>query len=132
MQTGGIFYFPWHRHQIEGTDGFYCLLRKTLAKWGKRNCQSSEAKSFLQWYSNPRPSGRQSNALTHSATAPTCLEERKAPAGGDNSEYDGCGKLQAVQEEPTTTLMMMRFGVMSKVMLWYARVHNFNVNFPVE
>ena len=22
----GIFYFPWHRHQIEG---FYCLIRKT-------------------------------------------------------------------------------------------------------
>ena len=20
-QTGGIFYFPWHRHQTEGTDG---------------------------------------------------------------------------------------------------------------
>ena len=25
----GIFYFPWHRHQIEGTNGFYCLTRKT-------------------------------------------------------------------------------------------------------
>ena len=22
---------PWHRHQIEGTNGFYCLIRKTLA-----------------------------------------------------------------------------------------------------
>ena len=21
--------FPWHRHQIEGTNGFYCLIRKT-------------------------------------------------------------------------------------------------------
>ena len=21
VRTGGIFYFPWHRHQIEGTDG---------------------------------------------------------------------------------------------------------------
>ena len=31
----GIFYFPcWHGHQIEETKGFYCLLRKTLAKWG--------------------------------------------------------------------------------------------------
>ena len=50
----GIFYFPWHIHQIytaltssrpgpkplnvkvpvKGTDGFYCLLRKTLAKRG--------------------------------------------------------------------------------------------------
>ena len=25
----GIFYFPWHRHQIEGTNGFYCIIRKT-------------------------------------------------------------------------------------------------------
>ena len=25
----GIFYFPWHRQQIEGTNGFYCLIRKT-------------------------------------------------------------------------------------------------------
>ena len=21
LRTGGMFYFPWHRHQIEGTDG---------------------------------------------------------------------------------------------------------------
>ena len=27
----GIFYFPWHRHQIEGTNSCYCLIRKTLA-----------------------------------------------------------------------------------------------------
>ena len=25
----GVFYFPWHRHQIEGTNGFYCFIRKT-------------------------------------------------------------------------------------------------------
>ena len=25
----GVFYFPWHSHQIEGTNGFYCLIRKT-------------------------------------------------------------------------------------------------------
>ena len=65
VQTGGILYFPWHRHQIEGTDNFYCLLRKTLAKWGKRNLQSSEAK-FSQWYSNPGPV-RHSNPLGHRA-----------------------------------------------------------------
>ena len=29
VQTGGIFYFPWHEHQIEGTDGFWCLIWKT-------------------------------------------------------------------------------------------------------
>ena len=32
MRTGRIFDFPWHRHQIEGTNGFYCLIRKTLAR----------------------------------------------------------------------------------------------------
>ena len=25
VQTGGIFYFPWHRHQIKGTEGFYII-----------------------------------------------------------------------------------------------------------
>ena len=39
----GNFYFPWHRHQIEVTNGFKRLLRKTLAKRGKRNCPSFEA-----------------------------------------------------------------------------------------
>ena len=29
VQTGGIFSFPWHRHQIEGINGFWCLIRKT-------------------------------------------------------------------------------------------------------
>ena len=45
-------YFPWHRHQIEGTDGFYCLIQKTLANRGKRNSESSEAK-LPQRDSNP-------------------------------------------------------------------------------
>ena len=44
MRTGGIFYFPCHRHQIEGTGGFECFLRNSLARRGKRNCQSSKAK----------------------------------------------------------------------------------------
>ena len=38
-----IFYFPWQRHQIEGTNGFYCLIRKTLAKWGKGSFQMVSA-----------------------------------------------------------------------------------------
>ena len=33
-----IFFLPWHRLQVEGTNGFYCLFRKTNAKWGERNC----------------------------------------------------------------------------------------------
>ena len=43
VQTGGIFYFPWHIHQIEGTKAF-SVSKKTLAKRGKLNCQGSEAK----------------------------------------------------------------------------------------
>ena len=27
--TTGYTFTPWHRHQIEGTNGFYCLIRKT-------------------------------------------------------------------------------------------------------
>ena len=56
------------RHQIEGTNGFYCLTRKTLAKRGKRNCQSSEEKSFYR--SGTRTIDRPVDSLTHSATAP--------------------------------------------------------------
>ena len=44
LQTGGIFYFPRHRHQIEWTDGFVYLFRKDLAKRGKRNCQSAASR----------------------------------------------------------------------------------------
>ena len=25
----GVFYFPWHRRQTEGANGFYCIIRKT-------------------------------------------------------------------------------------------------------
>ena len=56
------------RHQIDGTDRFSCLLRKTLAKSGKRNCQSSDAKCCQQ-DSNPGLLGRHSFAQT-TATGP--------------------------------------------------------------
>ena len=38
----GVFYFPLHRHHIEGTNSFHCLFQKTQAKWGKRSCPSFE------------------------------------------------------------------------------------------
>ena len=62
----------WHSHQVEGTDGLYCLLRKTLAKRGKWNCQSSEAKSFRSGTRTiDRPvAGRRSNPLGHHAPPP--------------------------------------------------------------
>ena len=46
------------------------LLDRTQRVKIENNYKCSEAKRFPQWDSNPGPSGRQSNALTHSATAP--------------------------------------------------------------
>ena len=69
-------FFPWHRHPIEGPNGFFCLIRKTLAKRGKRNCQSSEAKSFYRSVTRTfdRPvAGRCSNPLGHRAPVSCCL-----------------------------------------------------------
>ena len=34
VRTGGIFYFPWHRHQIEGTDGFLVSPPKDTGRAG--------------------------------------------------------------------------------------------------
>ena len=39
----GMFYFPWYRHRIEGTNGLQCLIRMTQAMWGKRTCPCFEA-----------------------------------------------------------------------------------------
>ena len=57
----GVFYFPWHRHQIEGTNSFYCLFRKTQAKWGKRNCPSFETAEVIL---NPGPFNRKVRCST--------------------------------------------------------------------
>ena len=70
VRTGGIFSFPCHRHQIEGTTAFSVSSKKQngIAKVTKR--------SFPQCDSNPAMTVRspvQSNALTHSATAPPVL-----------------------------------------------------------
>ena len=71
VQTDGIFYFPWHRHQIEGTNGFSVSSEihwqsgvKEIAKVSKRPQQDS----------NPRPLDSQSHALTTEPSRPTlCL-----------------------------------------------------------
>ena len=52
MRTGGTFYFPWHRHQIEGTNGFYCLIRKTLASGVTELPQFRREKFLPKWDSN--------------------------------------------------------------------------------
>ena len=50
----GIFYFPWHRHQIEGTNGLWCLIRKTQVnlKWVSR---TTHVLKLRQWDSNTQP-----------------------------------------------------------------------------
>ena len=35
-----IFYSSWHRHQIEGTTGFYVSSERHRQMWGERNCIS--------------------------------------------------------------------------------------------
>ena len=62
-----IFYFPWHRHQVEGTNGFYCLFRKTQAKWGKQSCPSFKIAEVVL---NPVPS---TDALPHDHRAPLVI-----------------------------------------------------------
>ena len=52
VQTGGIFYFPWHRHQIEGTDGFSVSSKR---HWQSRvnGIVKVPKRSFPQRDSNP-------------------------------------------------------------------------------
>ena len=35
VRTGGIFYLPWHRHQIEGTDGVIVSSEIQVGKAGQ-------------------------------------------------------------------------------------------------
>ena len=64
-----IFYFPWHRHQIEGTDGFYCLIRKTLASGVNGIAKVPKRKVFTEVGLEPSNVRSPVDALTHSATA---------------------------------------------------------------
>ena len=67
-------FFPWHRHRIEGTDGFKCLLRNT------RDTQSLMLRArFLHLLTCPVPghpgiepatSGMLSGRANHYTTAP--------------------------------------------------------------
>ena len=49
----GIFYFPWHRHQIEGTTGFKCLFRKTQANVGWTKLPKYQNGSRWDWTTVP-------------------------------------------------------------------------------
>ena len=46
------------RHQIEGTNGLFCLIRTTQAMWGKRTCPRFEA-ATLSYYAPSRDSQSQ-------------------------------------------------------------------------
>ena len=84
----GIFYFPWHRHQIEGTNGFYCLIRKT-ERFTISNVESqvfTPNNSRLDPGSNPGcpRDKRMSYHWTNCASAPLCypLTQVRADARG--------------------------------------------------
>ena len=63
----GVFYFTWHRHQIEGTNSFYSLFRKRQAKWAKRSCPSFEMATVVL---NPGPFDRKSDFHTQMVLNP--------------------------------------------------------------
>ena len=63
-----VVYFPWHSHQINGTDGCWWLLRKTMSTWGKG---IAKVPKRLYRDSNPGPLGRKSWSLTTGPTRPT-------------------------------------------------------------
>ena len=63
----GSFYFPWHRHQIERTNGF--SRPKDTGKEGLTELPKFRTQSRLQWESNPAGNVRspfKASALTHS------------------------------------------------------------------
>ena len=80
----GIFSFPWHRHQVEGTNGFLVSLPKDTSKVGWTNLPrfwngsrwSLRPKSPTlchRWFWSPVPS-TESPTLYHSTTAPHCKD----------------------------------------------------------
>ena len=84
----GYFYFPWHRHQIEGTDGFYCLVRKTLASGVNGIAKVPKRKVFTEVGLEPSNVRSPVESLTHLATAPSLVivsqfDLTKSTAGTD-------------------------------------------------
>ena len=57
----GIFYLPWHKHQIEGTNSCHYLFQKTQTMWGKQTCPSFEAALQPVSYHTPLVRETQSN-----------------------------------------------------------------------
>ena len=57
----GIFYFPWHRYQIEGTDAFWC----SFEQHGEGGVDGiTKVLARCRHDSNPGPFGRHSYSLT--------------------------------------------------------------------
>ena len=59
-----------HRHQIEGTKGFYCLIRKTLASGVNGIAKVLKRIFFTEVGLEPSNVRSPVDALTHSTTAP--------------------------------------------------------------
>ena len=93
----GIFNFPWHRHQIEGTNGFYCLIRKT-ERFTISNVESqvfTPNNSRLDPGSNPgcprdkRMSYHWTNCASHGLTAPLAGYTPIRPIGVNRPAFGG-------------------------------------------
>ena len=65
----GIFYFPWHRHQIEGDLRLLVFLLKDTGRLGEQSCLSFET------VAHPGLLDRQSGALTSEPLHPTHMTE---------------------------------------------------------
>ena len=76
VRTGGIFYFPWHRHQSPDRRDQRLLVShpKDTGKEGLTELPKFRTQSRPQWESNPAGKNVRSpfkaNALTHLATTP--------------------------------------------------------------
>ena len=62
--------FPWNRHQIERTNGFYTLFRKRHTKWGEQSCPSSETVEVVL---NPGPFDQKVRCSTTGGFEPRSL-----------------------------------------------------------
>ena len=89
----GIFYFPWHRHQIEGTNGFYCLIRKTE----RYTISNVESQVFTPNNSRPDPGSnpgcpRDKRMSYHWTNCASLMSNSSAQCGRGEQQLWGGGR----------------------------------------
>ena len=97
------------RHQIEGTNGFYCLIRKTLASGVNGIAKVPKRKKFLpKWDSNHRPSGRCPNPLGHRSPGSGSLFSGKVGSDLGEEKPDGPFSSSELGEYPSYIIRLSR------------------------